>query len=95
MAQPRARPVEPAAGKTPHLRVVGVICDRCGHEDSADDARLHGWHLSAGGEQVVCRSCVEVYALDLDDVILTWPACGHLTDGDVLYVGTGCPTCGA
>jgi hypothetical protein len=95
MSEPRRRrvPDEPAAELKPHLRVVGVICDRCGHEDPADDARLHGWHVSSGGEQVVCRSCVELYALDLDDVVLTWPACGHLTEYDVLYVGSACPTC--
>jgi predicted RNA-binding Zn-ribbon protein involved in translation (DUF1610 family) len=97
MAQPHRDPTAHAsehAPDRPRLRAVGVVCDRCGHEESLEHARLGGWHVSRDGQHVVCQSCVEVYALELDDVVLYFPACGHAIEDDaVLYAPHVCRTC--
>jgi hypothetical protein len=77
----------------PHLRAVGIICDRCGHEASPSEARLAAWHVSRDGDQVVCDSCVVVDADKLDDLLLVWPACGHFQEGAVLYDRPYCAIC--
>ncbi|MEO9176279.1 MAG: hypothetical protein ABI317_12265 [Gaiellales bacterium] len=83
-----------AEGDRPRLRAVGVVCDRCGHEETLDDARAGGWHVSRDGQHVICQSCVEVHALELDDVVLYFPACGHPVEhAAVLYAPYVCASC--
>jgi hypothetical protein len=77
----------------PRLRAVGVICDRCGHEASPSEARVAAWHVSRDGDQIVCDACVVVYADELDDLLLVWPACGHLEEGALLYDRPYCAIC--
>jgi hypothetical protein len=95
MAEPRHDPATLGAERErPRLRAVGVVCDRCGHEDSLDDARAGGWHVSRDGQHVICQSCVEVYALELDDVVLYFPACGHPIEHDgTLFAPHVCAIC--
>jgi hypothetical protein len=96
MAQPHRDPAHASehAPRQPRLRAVGVVCDRCGHEQSLEHARLGGWHVSRDGQHVICQGCVEVYALELDDVVLYFPTCGHaLEDGAVLYASAVCSAC--
>jgi hypothetical protein len=78
----------------PRLRAVGLVCDRCGHEQALDDARLAGWHVARDGQRVVCASCIEADALDLDDLVLYFPACGHPVEHDgALYSRPVCLVC--
>jgi hypothetical protein len=80
----------------PRLRAVGLVCDRCAHEESLDDARLGGWHVTRDGRRVLCATCVEVLALELDDATLYYPACGHPVEHDgVLYALPVCAICDA
>jgi hypothetical protein len=97
MAEPQHEPIShdsPGAPERPRLRAVGVVCDRCGHEESFEDARSGGWHVSRDGRHVICARCVELDALELDDVILYVPACGHAVEhGAVLQAQFVCAIC--
>jgi hypothetical protein len=78
----------------PRLRAIGVICDRCGRESTPESARLEAWHSSRDEQQIVCRGCVELYALETDDEVLFWPVCGHpVEDGALLYSAPVCLIC--
>jgi hypothetical protein len=77
----------------PRLRVLGVICDRCGHEAPADEAPSAGWHIAPAADQVVCDSCVAVLGAEIDGLILVFPVCGHLQEDTVLYDTLFCAIC--
>jgi hypothetical protein len=88
-------PHEPAAEQRSgprHLRVVGVVCDACGHEETEPNTRLEGWHRSDDGGQVLCHDCATLVATG--DAVLFWLPCGHLEAGDaVLYDPPVCLIC--
>ena len=77
----------------PPLRVLGVICDRCGHEAPGDEAHSAGWHLAPAGDQVVCDRCIAIVGAEIDGLILVFPACGHLQEDAVLYDTPFCVIC--
>jgi hypothetical protein len=88
-------PHEPAAEpqrEPRRLRVVGVVCDACGHEETEPNTRLEGWHRSGDGAQVLCHGCAALVATD--DAVLFWLPCGHLEAADaVLYDAPVCLIC--